>query len=472
MKKITRTFCSLTLCTFATLALSCGSQRNSDPDVLSIWHGFNAEEADFFRQELLPEFETYYEEKTGRDITLDVQFVDFGSMSTKLRTAALGNLTPDVAFVDKLKVPELAYGNALLPIDESEPFIEKYSDRDTAREEFVNASFDAGIVNVKGKTNLYGIPVQTTTVALYYNTDLFRQKSTELRDAGLDPSRPPRDWEEFIRYGEILTDEEKGIYGFGLDKSFWFSFPFFNMYGVDWIKFDENGFASPDLDNENARVAFERILKIVDSGIEGGAWRGGGQLGPSDGFLNRRYAMVFTGPWEVKNYTNTGIGFDVGLIPGPTPEEVEQLGLTPRVPMDEIEEYGQQAYSSSNVGGQTGVILRNTEDVDLSFAFLDYFSGEYVQKKWAEELGQIPVRLSAWDDLNTEKYPFMPRFMEQVELAELIPQIPSFGQMESNIFQPEYELFLKDQQSADQMITSMEDKMEGTILKFYNDALD
>ncbi|MER3414259.1 MAG: hypothetical protein C4341_08530 [Armatimonadota bacterium] len=54
---------------------------------------------------------------------------------------------------------------------------------------------------------IYAIPYIQYGMALYYRIDFFRQ-------AGLDPSRPPRTWDEFYRYAQMLTDPSVGRYGF------------------------------------------------------------------------------------------------------------------------------------------------------------------------------------------------------------------------------------------------------------------
>ncbi len=51
--------------------------------------------------------------------------------------------------------------------------------------------------------HLYCMPWFQCVMALHYRKDLFR-------DAGLDPNKPPRDWNEFYEYAKKLTDPEKG----------------------------------------------------------------------------------------------------------------------------------------------------------------------------------------------------------------------------------------------------------------------
>lgn len=450
-------------------AIGC-NRRKSAPEgvkVLEVWQGFNVEETAVFK-DIMKDFEKDYAARTGQKVEVRVQYVSFNDMFTKLRTAALAKMTPDIAFMDSIKVTELALGRALVPIEELDSFKKRYGTMEKAREEFVGASFDAGIVNRLGQRHLYGMPVQTTTVSLFWNREMFRRKATELRAAGLDPTRPPRDWDEMLAYGKVLTEPGK-VYAFGLHGSMWFNFTIFNIYGVEFVTYDENGVAQASFDSPNGLAALHRIETIAHSGVEGGAWVRGA-LGPEAGFLNDVYAMCLTGPWNVENFTNAGKDFDIDLIPGPSMEEVRRLGLPPRLPGGDPND--PRTYTSSNVGGQTGVIMRLCEERDLAFELLDYFTSEKVQRRWASGLGQIPVRKAAWENLDTSKFPFMPKFMTQLATAKRIPQIPLYGVLENDLFNPEVDLLLNKGQTPEQMTKRMQDGMEQKIFKRINDSLE
>jgi ABC-type sugar transport system permease subunit/ABC-type glycerol-3-phosphate transport system substrate-binding protein len=72
---------------------------------------------------------------------------------------------------------------------------------------------------VDGK--LYSVPSGQYVQALYYRKDLFRA-------AGLDPNKPPANWDEFYAVCQALTDQEKGQWGFafeqGTESYFWINF--------------------------------------------------------------------------------------------------------------------------------------------------------------------------------------------------------------------------------------------------------
>lgn len=428
---------------------------------IQVWQGFNAEETLLFN-EIMAEYEADWEKKNGGDLQIDVQYVSFGDMFTKLRTAALAKSTPDIAFIDSIKVTDLAFGQALLPLDELEGFKQRYQTVEGARSEFVTASFNAGVVNRLGEVHLYGLPVQTTTVALFWNREMFRRQSVELRASGLDPNRAPQNWDELAKYAKILTNPAENRYGYGAHSSMWFNFPIFNMYGMEFVEYGKSGEVIEAFNTAQGKAALARLQTIATSDYEGGAWKQSGSS-PDEGFINSRYAMILTGPWQVANFKNAGVDFDISLIPAPTEKEIQDLGLQPIDP-ELVTEIGNAGYTSSNVGGQTGVILRTSKDRDTAYEVIEYFTSEAVQRRWASSLGQIPVRKAAWKDLDMSSYPYMVTFMQQIRTSKRIPPIPYYGILESDIFNPQIDLLLRDQLTPEKMLERMEKGFKERIL--------
>jgi multiple sugar transport system permease protein len=106
---------------------------------------------------------------------------------------------------------------------------------------------------------VYCLPFEQVVSSLYYRKDLFRE-------AGLDPDRPPRTWDEFYATAKRLTNPEKGQYGFGFDAMpgmtawWWTSFLF--QAGGDVLTRDSDGNwrAAFNTDAGEAALAFYRRL--------------------------------------------------------------------------------------------------------------------------------------------------------------------------------------------------------------------
>jgi len=115
-----------------------------------------------------------------------------------LLMAMAGGTAPDVFYVNFRKLHSYVEQNFLYPLDE-------YIAKDPSVLERIHPTIRE-VLNVNGK--IYCIPWYQCVMALYYRKDLYKE-------AGLDPNKPPRDWDEFYEYCKRLTIPEKGQYGFG-----------------------------------------------------------------------------------------------------------------------------------------------------------------------------------------------------------------------------------------------------------------
>lgn len=115
-----------------------------------------------------------------------------------LLMAVAGGLAPDVMYVNFRQLESYVRQGFLYPLDE-------FIARDPRVMDKIHPEITRAIT-VDGR--IYSYPYQQFVQALYYRKDLFR-------DAGLDPNRPPRNWDEFYEYAQKLTKPEKGQWGFG-----------------------------------------------------------------------------------------------------------------------------------------------------------------------------------------------------------------------------------------------------------------
>lgn len=447
------------------LMASCSkgvTEENSEYDiVLEIWEGFKFEEHELF-QEICRDFEKQYEQETGKKILLNPSRVPFDDMITKLKTATLAGTTPDIGIVDALKVIELAYGDVVLPLDTLEGF--KGTIDETAAD-YIPAAVGSNIVHVRGERHIYGLPAQTTCLALFWNRKIFRRYENELREAGLDPNRPPEDWEEFIAYGRILTNPEDGIYAFGMRNSLWFTMPFFNLYEATFVEIQGDEYIST-IDSERAAAALHQKVDLaLEYNIEGGAWKAGAK-DPDQGFLNESYAMVLNGPWNVEKFKSSGLDLGISLIPRITKDKAISVGLLSENSTDE--EYNEKITSSSNVGGQNIVIFSTCKHPEAAYEFLRYFTSRVIQKKWAEKLGQIPVRLDAQENLDTSVFPEIETFIKQINLAKPMPPLPLYGTLEMDVFNPEIDLVLNRKKSVEEALENIDRALQSEILSKVN----
>ncbi|OIP25974.1 hypothetical protein AUK22_07390 [bacterium CG2_30_54_10] len=380
--------------------------------ILQFWHTYNDDEEKLLK-EVIAEWEA---QPANSNWAIRPIRIPFDGHKPKIRTALTVGLGPDFARVDWSFVCELARKNACVDL---ETFgFSKISDQ------YLSAPLNTNRIDGK----YYGLPDQTTCVALFYNKTIFR-------DANLDPEKPPKTWDEFIETAKKLTNSEKGTYGFGMDNTLWWTLPFFNTFGAKLISDDGKKCL---LDSEAAVKALEFKASLFSvHKIEAGAWRAGA-ISPESGFVNGRYAMIFMGPWNLPKFTNSKLDFGVALIPaGP-------------------------AGSSSNVGGTNAVIFKSSKNPRPCYDFLTFFTSAEIQARWCKRLNQMPVNrksydLFSFDDKNLQV------FMEQLKTSVSNPIVTSYEMLE-DVVNPEMEAVITGQKTAADALGNASRKVEAKVL--------
>jgi ABC-type glycerol-3-phosphate transport system substrate-binding protein len=383
------------------LALGCAREGAREGVVLTVWETYNTEERPVFLG-LIQEFQ-----KANPGITVEAVNVPFDGMEPKILTALATETAPDIGRVDVAFLPKLAVRRALHNLDEYGV--------DEIVDQIRPVAMSSCIVD--GRT--YGLPDQVNGLCLFYNKELFR-------DAGLDPEKPPRTWDEFVAYAKVLTDKQKGVFGFGMKNSLWWSLPFIYSFGGDILSDDMTRCALAD---EGAMAGFQFKVDLYRKhAIEGGAWRSGG-IRDDVGFQSRKYAMIFNGPWAVKGLERSGIDFGVSVIPsGP-------------------------AGQATNVGGNNMVVFGTSKHPEEACKLLMFIASKESQTKWANELGQIPVNTLADGMVDFGPHPYLRVFMEQMKYAKPRPQIGSYPEIENDV-NPEMQAALDDKKSVAEAMKS------------------
>ena len=131
---------------------------------------------------------------------LNITFVEegfgWGDMRTKFLTASAGGSPPDVMMTDIIWLGEFVENGLLMDITDR---VAKWNEWNDVVETYKNATYWNGKV--------YGTWLNTDVRVLVWNKDLFRA-------AGLDPEKPPKDWNE-LKDMALKTTKAPQYYGFG-----------------------------------------------------------------------------------------------------------------------------------------------------------------------------------------------------------------------------------------------------------------
>ncbi len=129
---------------------------------VTFWNGYAAdgEEITTFNDVVLPAFKKLYP-----NISVEHQEIPYDDLRQKLVTGLAGGTLPDVLRADIIWVPEFADQDALLALDEEMP--------DFA--ELTAQMFEGPVSTNKWNDHYYGLPLDTNTRVLFYNTAVFEK---------------------------------------------------------------------------------------------------------------------------------------------------------------------------------------------------------------------------------------------------------------------------------------------------------
>ena len=141
-------------------------------------------------------------EKSHPGIRLESsQGLDIGGpgAESNLLLAFAGGTAPDVVYVNFRSSASYIQQGFLIPLD-------SYLQSDPAVLAHIQPTL-LPILRDAGHGHIYSLPFLAAVQALYYRKDMFQA-------AGLDPNKPPRNWDEFYADAQALTDQPKGVWGF------------------------------------------------------------------------------------------------------------------------------------------------------------------------------------------------------------------------------------------------------------------
>lgn len=164
-----------------------------------------------------------------------------------------GGTAPEVVYVNFRSSATFISQGFLMPLD-------GYIQRDPSVMSQVSPVVQNVLKDV-GNGHIYSIPYAQYVQALYYRKDLFRA-------AGLDPDKPPTNWDEFYYDCTQLTNPDKGVYGFEFgdgpgDNSYWW-INFLWQAGGDIVKKDANGQWQAAFNTPQGATALEFYKKLLD----------------------------------------------------------------------------------------------------------------------------------------------------------------------------------------------------------------
>jgi multiple sugar transport system substrate-binding protein len=158
--------------------------------------------SDFFKGEDSPGMKVVkdFNEKNKGSIHVVVQYMPTSQYSTAIQAAISSNDLPDIFLTPQgMDLRQIVKNGWAKPMDE-------YVSKDF-QSRFSKGSFEDGVNVFEGKTYSWPLSGLNLRSMLYYNKKV-------MKDAGLDPNKPPKTWDELRAMSKVIADKGKGdVYG-------------------------------------------------------------------------------------------------------------------------------------------------------------------------------------------------------------------------------------------------------------------
>jgi len=247
-----------------------------------------------------------------------------------------------------------------------------------------------GTVMVDGE--MYGLPISTENIALFWNKDLFGDV-------------PPAAMEEIKAFAETYNDpaENKWAIAWQVDDAY-HNYPFLSAFGMSVFGPNNDDFRNPGFDSPEALKGVEYHMSMrpyFDVDVADAQWDN--TVGR---FQKGEIPFTITGPWAIAEARNNGVNFGVTKLPT----------------MD-----GNQPWCFS--GNIIAHVSSYTEEWDLAYALLDFLASEAGAAVMYDVTGKLPTLKDLTGIPGIADDPYLSGIAEQSPYSVPMPVIPEVNQM-------------------------------------------
>src|ERR1035437_3544392 len=378
------------------LNINCSNKKKDNRITITFWHSFVSS--------TIPSLNTLIEkfEKENPDIEINAQYVPTGdALVQKLITSIQGNTAPDISWIHADFLDKLVESNAIYKLDH---FINGQNGFTTDE---INDVFPQLLKTFTYQNELYALPMEATTLALLYNKKHFRE-------AGLDPNKPPADWQQLKEYALKLTkdidnDGKIDRYGFYIPAypasgplSIWEVLqwsPYLWQAGGEII----NSQQTHVMYNSNAGVKALTLWKEIYDGMKFSNY----SFTHDMGFFSGSLSMIMDGPWDLPTFRKMN---------------PDDWGVT-SLPSGPVKK-------ATYIAGEALAIFKQSKNPEAAWRFVKWISQPENQAEFSMNSGYLPTRKSVLDRSDykafLEKDHAMKVFIEQISIAIQRPSIDNY----------------------------------------------
>jgi multiple sugar transport system substrate-binding protein len=366
--------------------------KSSGPVALETWHTIGPGPTFDAFKALLDDYAAAHPGTTFPLTQLEGSSLQSAGYQGKITAAVASGTPPDVLHMNR--PPEFGEAGMLAQLND---FIKK--DKSFNQADF----FEGPWARCEFFGRVWGVPVICDDRGLWFNKALFKE-------AGLDPNKPPRTWNDLEQAAVQLTRKSAG----GYDRIGYIPlygnvelYSYIYMNGGDVVKYTGSDKAEVVFNKPDAVEAAEAVVKLYDR--VGGddddvAFQKTFQGGAQSPFFTGQLAMMRHGSWITGDLKRYGVQMDYGLAPEP---------------------YGPSAKGPATLnGGYNWSLSQGTRHAQQGWDFLSWFTQPAQAARFAVPQGNMPARKSALNQDYVQKNPDVKFFFEALKYAKPFPTAP------------------------------------------------
>lgn len=352
-----------------TTSADGSSSAAAEPVTITFQEQFSdAESAEI--EKLLPEFN-----KLHPEITVKLVRDNDTSYYDKLVTQITGGAGPDIARVEPPKAAQYIASGWAAPLGDA-----------VDQSEY----FESTLAGLTKDGQLYGVPQDVSTLALFYRTDLL--------------PKAPATWDELKADVDQLTQGD--TYGIGLFGG-WGAYEFYPWLWQAGAQVLSDDGTKAVFNSPEAVSALQLWVDLQKHGMpDGMATATEDDLKPR--FISGNLAMFTSGAWAIQSLKDAGIDGKWAVAPLPS---------------------GKQA--ASVLGGMDLLVLQNSKRQEAAKTFISWLMQDEVQKQWDTDLAYIPVKSALYDDPTFKDDENVAVFAQILEDSKSRPTVAAAGDVDT-----------------------------------------
>ncbi|MEW5816906.1 MAG: extracellular solute-binding protein [Spirochaetota bacterium] len=424
MKRLFFVFLLITLLVFSSFSAFAGGTQEkkaeAKPETITALFGIDAAGKNMGKR--AEEFTA----DTG--IKVNLIEVEWDAMVQKQSVALTANEpTYDIVDCGSFMLPEYVPSGKYADISDMFPTAEKGK--------FMEGMIDS--VTIDGK--VYAAPLMASWTIMFYNTEMFK-------NAGLDPTRPPKTWDELVAYGKKLQSKDTYAYTDSLGPGEYVTTAYFRWAKSAGAKISEwqGNRVKWLLDSPEGVKALDFLKKMLADGI----------MDPgSPTYYQQQIADLFG-----KGHAAMFVNWDMMQIAFKNPEQTQYAGKINAANMPGIKE----GLSGSIEGHEYLAVPSPSQHKDAAKKFIKYLQTNKVQKMRAVQEGMTPVLKELFDDPEVKKVLPLDVIFQSAKNCYYRPAIPQYTQC-SDIISTEIQNALVNNKDSRQALTDANNKCNALL---------